>query len=52
MLKLHRVCSSEKKESYHELIFQRSLTTAPLFGCFTAVKIIIKPNIYMNDVYD
>ena len=27
-----------------------SLTTAPLFGCFIVVKIIIKSNIYMNNV--
>ena len=26
--------------------------TAPLFGCFAVVKIIIKSNIYMKDVYD
>ena len=43
----------KRKKRCHKLIFlMQSLTTAPLFGCYTALKIIIESNIYMNNVYD
>ena len=41
----------EKKKIVMNSFFNAQFTT-PLFGCFTVVKIIIKSNIYMKDVYD
>ena len=35
-----------------EIFFNAQFTTAPSFGFFTVAKIVIKSNIYMNDVYD
>ena len=40
----------EKKKIVMNSFLMPSLTTAPLFRCFIAVKITIKSNIYMNDV--
>ena len=42
----------EKRKLSWTRFLMHSLTIAPLFWCFTVEKLIIKPNIYMNDVCD
>ena len=43
--------SAEKKENAIEIFFlTHSLTTAPLYGCYTAVIITISERIFMSDV--
>ena len=52
LARVTRYMTLEKNKIVMNSFLTHNLTTASLFGCFIVVKITIKSNIYMNDVYD